>query len=112
MGTDIGKDRHRDRHGRDIRLSIKKYYDSGIAAGWLKKGVTGDIFFHFYKNLFFPPEMDNISYPKKKNVKKKNCGCPTGFNFSHLLDRKQTFFYGQSRDRQWGRDGDRHREKA
>ena len=40
--------------------------------------------------------MDNIFMEKKKSGKKeKNCGRPTGFDFSHPLDRKQNFFYGQ-----------------
>ena len=40
--------------------------------------------------------MDNIfNVKKKKWKKKKKCGRPTGFNFSHPLDRKQNYFYGQ-----------------
>ena len=30
---------------------------------------------------------------KKKSGGKKKCGRPTGFNFSHLLYRKQNFLY-------------------
>ena len=37
---------------------------SGEAAGWLKKGVTGDFFFHF--NFPPPKKMDNTFLPKKK----------------------------------------------
>ena len=65
----------------------KNNYVSGIAAGWLKKRCDWRLFFTNFCNFF--------SYHKKKVKKKKNCGLPTGFNFSHPLDRKQTFFYGQ-----------------
>ena len=36
--------------------------------------------------------MDNIFLPnQKKKEKEQNCGRPTGHNYSHPLDRKQTF---------------------
>ena len=38
---------------------------------------------------------------KKWKKEKKNCGRPTGFNFSHPLDRKQIFFYGQPQEGYW-----------
>ena len=61
-----------------------------------QKGATGDSFFHFCKKKIFFLKMDNIFMENKKKVeKKKNCGRPTGFNYSHPLDRKQIFFYGQ-----------------
>ena len=43
------------------------------------------LFFHFCQKK-------NGPLKKKKKWKKKNCGRPTGFNFSHPLDRKQNFF--------------------
>ena len=39
---------------------------------------------------------DNIFLPLKKNVNEK-CGRPTGHNFGHPLDRKQNFFYEQTK---------------
>ena len=71
---------------------------SGRAAGWLKKVRLGTFFFIFAKKLFFFFFSKNGQYfptnKKKSGKKTKNCGRPTGFNFSHPLDRKQTFFYG------------------
>ena len=49
----------------------------------------GTFFFHFCKKKW------TIFSWKKKKVEKKNCGHPTGFNFSHPLYRKQNFVYGQ-----------------
>ena len=59
-----------------------------------QKGATGDFFFFIFAKNFFFLKMDNIFLPTKKKVekKKKNSGRTTGFNFSHPLDRKQTFF--------------------
>ena len=61
------------------------------------KGLTGDYFFHFLFLIFFKFilfSIRSISHTQKKK-KKKKCGCPTGHNFSHSLDRKQSFSYGQ-----------------
>ena len=55
-----------------------------------KKGATGDFSFMFANKKRFFPQMDNIFLPKKKKCQKK--GRPTGHNFGHPLDRKQTFF--------------------
>ena len=44
--------------------------------------------FHFANSFFFVKNF-NIFLKKKE---KKNCGRPTGHNFGHPLDRKQTFF--------------------
>ena len=51
-----------------------------------KKGATGDFFFSFLQTIFFSPKMDNIF------MEKKTIGRPPGFNFSHLLYRKQNLF--------------------
>ena len=51
----------------------------------------------FFFFIFFQ-KMDNIFNVKKKSGKKKKIGPPTGFNFSHPLDRKQNYFYGQPKD--------------
>ena len=43
--------------------------------------------------------MDNIFNVKKKKVeKRKKLRPPTGFTFSHPLDMKQNYFYGQPKD--------------
>ena len=68
----------------------KNNYVSGKAVGWLKKVRLEIFFFHFCKKILFFPKMENIF--EKKKWKKKNCGHPTGFNVSHPLHRKQTFF--------------------
>ena len=61
-----------------------------------KKGATGDFFFQFCQKKKKNLKMDNIFMEKKKEWEKKQmCGRPTGFNFSHPLDRKQNFCYGQ-----------------
>ena len=65
---------------------------SGRPAGWLKKVRLKTFFFIFAKKKKKKknPITDNIFMEKK--VEKKNCGRPTGFNFSHPLYRKQIFF--------------------
>ena len=52
---------------------------SGLAAGSVKKGATGDSFFFFFCNFFFffhfcnffSPKLDNIFLPNKMILKKK-----------------------------------------
>ena len=51
-------------------------------------------FFPFKKKVSFFSKMDNIFLQKKKKIGEKNCDCPTGQNYSHPLDWKQTFFVG------------------
>ena len=66
---------------------------SGRAAGWLKKVRLETLFFHFCKIVFF--SKIGQYFPTKKKLKwekKQKCGRPTGFYFSHWLDRKPTFF--------------------
>ena len=61
-----------------------------------KKGATGDPFFSFLQKK---KKIDIIFNVKKKKVeKRKKIWPPTGFNFSHPLDRKQNYFYGQPKD--------------
>ena len=58
-------------------------------------------FFICAKKKFFFLKLDNIFMGagggggRGGKWKKKNCGRPTAFNFSHPLDRKQILFYGQ-----------------
>ena len=75
----------------------KKNAVSGRPAGWLKKVRLETFFFIFAKKKKKILKLDKIFMERKKEVekKKKNCGRPTGFNFSHPLDRKQIFFYRQ-----------------
>ena len=63
-----------------------------------KKGATGDFLFHFWKKKSFFSQNGQYFHGKKKVGKKKvekKVRPPTGFNFSHPLERKHTFFYGQ-----------------
>ena len=73
----------------------KNNYVSGIEARWLKKNATGDFFFFILATTKKIPKNGQYFLTKKKNSEKKNCGRLASFNFSHPLDRKQTFFYGQ-----------------
>ena len=47
--------------------------------------------FFFFIQFFFQ-RFQYFSYPKKKG-KKRICGHPSGHNFGHPLDRKETSFY-------------------
>ena len=78
---------------------------SGRPAGWLKKGRLETFFFIFtflHFLIFLKKKRTIFSCKKKKVGKKKNCGCPTGFNFSHPLDRKQIFFMDGLGGSLWG----------
>ena len=65
--------------------------------GDLKKGATGDFFFfHFCKQKQKNSNIDNIFLPnktKKYGGGGGDCGRPTGHNYGHPLDRKQTLFF-------------------
>ena len=79
----------------DLGLSIRIILFSGRVTGWLKK-VQLEPFFSFLQQQKKDSKKGHFPTQKKRKVEtKKNCGRPTGFNFSHPLDRKQTFFYGQ-----------------
>ena len=73
---------------REIRSPLEKMLflvqrpGEDITAEW-------DLFFL----LFFGLKNFNIFSPNNNN-KKRYCGRPTGHNFGHPLDRKQTFFKG------------------
>ena len=78
------------------KATLKKKIVSGPAAGCVYNCRMGTFFFHFA-----PPPPKKImvkislfSYQKKKKGKKEFCDRPTGHNFGHPLDRKQTFFKG------------------
>ena len=71
-----------------LRLSIKIILFPVDRPGGSKR-CGWKLFFSFFQKLTI------FSWKKKKSGNKKNCGRPTGFNFSHPLDRKQNFFYGQ-----------------
>ena len=86
-----------------MRLSIKimfpvkrpgdyKSADWGLFFSFLQFFV---FFFHIIFSYFSPPPPPQKKKNGEKNGEKNNCGRPTGHNFSHPLDRKQTFFYGQ-----------------
>ena len=78
-------------HSRWVAKAVHKNNSvSGEAAGWLKK-VRLETFFPIFSKFCFLKKMDNTFLPTNK----KKCGRPTGFNFTHPVDRKQTFFYGQ-----------------
>ena len=53
--------------------------------------------FIFVKKLKKIPKLGSIFQPPKKKKEKKRCGRPTDHNFSHPLDRKQTFLMGSLR---------------
>ena len=74
---------------------------SGRPAGWLKKVRLETFFLNFAKIFFSPKKIDNIFIGKRKKLK-KNCGRPTGFNFSHPLHRKHIFFMDSLRCRGHG----------
>ena len=76
------------------KASLKKKSVSGGPAGCLKKGRLETFFFNFSFFFFFFSKSGQYfpTKPKKKKEKKrKNCGRPTGHNYGHPLDRKQTF---------------------
>ena len=72
--------------------TLKKNVVSGPAPG---EDITAEweafFFFFFPKKRFFFKKFQSFL---KKWGKKKNYGRPTGHNFGHPLDRKQTFFKG------------------
>ena len=60
-----------------------------------KKCRTGDFFFIFAKKFFFLKKWTILSNKTILKCGGKKSGRPTGHNFGHPLDRKQTFFCGQ-----------------
>ena len=84
------------------QATLKKNIVSGPAAGCVYYFRMGTFFFsfcpkqHFFFSFcpkqHFLVKISSFSYQKKKGQKKKRfCDRPTGQNFSHPLDRKQTF---------------------
>ena len=61
-------------------------------------GLTGNFFFFFFSIFqvqFFSIFSPKNTHTQRREKKRTFSGRPTGHNFGHPLDRKQTFFHGQ-----------------
>ena len=56
--------------------------------------LAGNFFFNFFFFFFFFFFLISVLFLQKKGWGVRSCGCPSGHNFVHPLDRKLPFFKG------------------